>query len=139
MLTGAGPLVRTKPTDIAAAGVERVSKTAGVKDGLPVLEDGRVLDVANVIWATGFHPGFSWIDLPVLGEHEPLHQRGVVPSEPGLYFVGLHYLFAVSSAEIHGVARDAVHIAEQIAARSVDSKARPEISPSASSEIYVAS
>ena len=42
----------------------------GVQDGLPVTEDGRVLDVANVIWCTGFRPGFSWIDLPVLGEHE---------------------------------------------------------------------
>lgn len=138
MLTEAGPLVRTKPKDIAAAGVERVSKTAGVKDGLPLLEDGRVLDVANVIWATGFHPGFSWIDLPVLGENEPLHQRGVVPSEPGLYFVGLHYLTAVSSAEIHGVGRDAAHIAEQIAARSVDPEAIPEVSSLAASEVHVA-
>ena len=41
------------------------ARTVGVRDGLPVLEDGRALDVANVIWCTGFVPDFSWIDLPV--------------------------------------------------------------------------
>ena len=40
------------------------TRTAGTKDGRPVLEDGTVLDVTNVVWCTGFHPGFSWIDLP---------------------------------------------------------------------------
>src|SRR6266542_2837283 len=48
-----GPLIRVKPNDLAAAGVERVSRTVGLKNGLPVLEDGRVLEVANVIWCTG--------------------------------------------------------------------------------------
>jgi putative flavoprotein involved in K+ transport len=59
------PLVRTKPKDLAAAGIDRVPKVVGVRDGLPLLEDGRVLKVANVIWCTGFGPDFSWIDLPV--------------------------------------------------------------------------
>jgi putative flavoprotein involved in K+ transport len=89
----------------------------GVKNGRPVLEEGRVLEVANVIWCTGFHPGFWWIDLPVLKEGEPVHHRGVVGGEPGLYFVGLHFLYALSSTMIHGVGRDAEHIAETIAAR----------------------
>src|SRR6266496_4303709 len=84
------PLIRVKPKDLAAAGVERVARTVGVKNGLPVLEDGRALEVANVIWCTGFHPGFSWIDLPALKDGEPVHYRGVVAGEPGLYFVGLH-------------------------------------------------
>ncbi len=83
-----------------------------------MLEDGRVLEVANVIWCTGFHPGFSWIDLPVLKDGEPEHYRGVVAGEPGLYFVGLHFLYAMSSTMIHGVGRDAEHIAGTIAARS---------------------
>ena len=77
---------------------------AGVSDGKPLLDDGRVLEVANVVWCTGFHPGFSWIDLPVFGEDgEPRHERGVVTGEPGLYFVGLHFLYAMSSTMIHGV------------------------------------
>ncbi|MFL5518021.1 MAG: flavin-containing monooxygenase [Gemmatimonadales bacterium] len=110
------PLIRVKPEDLAAAGVERVPRTVGMKNGLPLLEDGRVLEVANVVWCTGFHPGFSWIDLPVLKDGEPEHYRGVVAGAPGLYFVGLHFLYALSSTMIHGVSRDAEHVARTIAA-----------------------
>lgn len=59
-------------------------------------------------------PGFSWIDLPVLEDGEPNHQRGVVANEPGLYFVGLHFLDALSSTMVHGVSRDAGRIAQAI-------------------------
>src|SRR5215510_3947304 len=107
-----GPLIRVLPQDLAAAGVERVSRVAGVKDGRPVLADSRVLDVANVVWCTGFQPGFSWIDLPVFEESgAPRQEHGVAIDEPGLYFVGLHYLYAMSSAMIHGVSRDAGRVA----------------------------
>jgi putative flavoprotein involved in K+ transport len=116
-----GPLIRVKPDDLEAAGVKRVPRTVGVRDGLPVLEDGRALEVKNVVWCTGFHPGFSWIDLPIHGDHEPEHERGIVPSQPGLYFVGLHFLTSGSSAMIHGVARDARRIARDIAARTAQS------------------
>ncbi len=110
------PLIRVKPKQLAAAGVERVRRTTGARDGRPVLEDGRVLDVANVVWCTGFHPGFSWIDLPVFGERgEPEHHRGVVGAAPGLGFVGLHFLYAMSSGMIHGVGRDAEYIAGAVA------------------------
>jgi putative flavoprotein involved in K+ transport len=119
MLHDGGPLVRTKPRDLVDAGVRRVPRVAGVRNGLPYLEDGRVLDAANVVWCTGFHPGFSWIDLPVFGEDgEPRHERGIVASEPGLYFVGLHFLYALSSTMIHGVGRDAERIARVIADRA---------------------
>jgi putative flavoprotein involved in K+ transport len=117
-LSGALPLIRVKPKDLAAAGVVRVPRITGAQDGKPLLEDGRTLDVANVIWATGYTPGFSWIDLPVFGAREPLHTRGVVASEPGLYFIGLDFLYAVSSAMIHGVSRDAKYIVQHIASRS---------------------
>jgi len=119
MISKGGPLIRTKSADLAAAGVRRVPKLAGARGGKPVLEDGQVLDVANVVWCTGFHPGLSWIDLPVFGEDgEAIQERGVAAGEPGLYFVGLHFLYAFSSTMIHGVGRDAEHVAEVIAARS---------------------
>lgn len=121
-LSRGGMLIRVKPEDLAAAGIKRVPRTVGQRDGLPVLKDGRVLEVANVIWSTGFHPGFSWIDLPIHGEREPLHERGVVDSVPGLYFVGLNFLYSVSSVMIHGVERDAKYIANEIAARTVDAE-----------------
>jgi putative flavoprotein involved in K+ transport len=117
MLHSAPPLVRTKPKDLAAAGVRRAPRVVGVRGGRPCLEDGRVLDVANVIWCTGYHPGFSWIDLPVFGaDGDPVHEQGVA-AEPGLYFVGLHFLYAFSSEMIHGVGRDAARIADHVAAR----------------------
>ena len=118
LLSKGQPLVRVKPKDLEEAGVQRVPRTVGVRDGLPVLEGGRTLDVANIIWSTGYQPGFSWVDLPGLGEGGPVHERGVVTGEPGLYFVGLTFLFAVSSSMIHGVGRDARYIVKHISARS---------------------
>jgi putative flavoprotein involved in K+ transport len=115
-----GPLIRVKPKDLAAAGVERAPRVAGVRDGRPILEDGRALDVASVVWCTGYDPGHSWIDLPVFDtDGEPRQHRGIVRGEPGLYFVGLHFLYAMSSTMIHGVGRDARHVAETIAAASL--------------------
>lgn len=122
LLSKGQPLVRTKPKDLAAAGVQRVPRTVGVQDGLPVLEGGRVLEVTNVIWSTGFHPGFSWIDLPIFEDGKPMHERGVVASEPGLYFVGLSFLFAASSSMIHGVGRDAEYVVKDIQTRQQRSR-----------------
>ena len=53
--TGGGPLLRWRKPELKAAGVELTdARTTGVVDGKPVLADGRVLDVANVVWCTGF-------------------------------------------------------------------------------------
>jgi putative flavoprotein involved in K+ transport len=112
------PLIRVKRSDLKAAGVERIPRVAGVRDGLPLLEGGRTLDVANVIWCTGFHPGFEWVDLPVFDEHGDIsHESGVVEDQPGLYFVGLPFLHAMSSSMIHGVGRDAARIVATIQSR----------------------
>ena len=118
IITKGAPLIRVKAADLAAAGVQRTPRVEGIKDGRPVLADGRVLDVANVIWCTGFQGGFSWIDLRVVdADDEPMHESGIVPKEPGLYFVGLHFLYAMSSSMIHGVGRDADYVANVIARR----------------------
>jgi putative flavoprotein involved in K+ transport len=109
------PLVRTKPEDLDAAGIERVARVVGVRDGLPELEDGRVLDTANVLWCTGFGPGIDWLDIPGVAHDDPATERGVMPGQPGLYFVGQLFLYSVSSAMIHGLARDARHVARHIA------------------------
>jgi putative flavoprotein involved in K+ transport len=134
LIVGGGPLIRVKARDLAAAGVVRAPRTVATADGLPQLEDGRVLDVANVIWCTGFHPGLSWIDLPILDAHgEPRHRGGVVAEMPGLYFVGLHFLYSLSSEMIHGVGRDAERIASLVSrSRSFSSAWNPgsTVSPS---------
>ena len=111
MLSGGTPLIRTRRADLLAAGVRCVPKVVGAERGLPRLEDGQVLDVASVVWCTGFDHGFSWIDLPIFDERgAPIHEGGVVHSHPGLYFVGLNFLYSMSSGMIHGVGRDAERI-----------------------------
>ncbi|MFN2123967.1 MAG: flavin-containing monooxygenase [Candidatus Promineifilaceae bacterium] len=119
------PLGRVRPNDLLEAGVERVhERTVGVQDGLPVLADGCVVDVANVIWCTGFRPDYHWIDLPIFADDGyPLHERGVVTSAPGLYFVGLFFQTAATSALIGGVGRDASYIVKKIATRPVEAAA----------------
>ena len=112
------PLIRTRARDLDAAGVRRVGRTVGARNGRPVLADGTVLDIAAVVWCTGFTLGASWLDVPVLDDAgEPIQDRGIARGEPGLYFVGQHFLYAVSSAMVHGVGRDARRVAETIAAR----------------------
>ncbi len=126
------PLLRYRRKDLLAAGVERtLARTAGVQDGRPVLDDGRVLDVRNVVWCTGFRRDFSWIDVPfeIGDDGYPAQYRGVVESAPGLYFVGLLFLHSFTSMLIYGTDRDAgrvaKHIAEQRASRPEPAEAAP--------------
>jgi putative flavoprotein involved in K+ transport len=114
-----GPNVWVKRSDLRDRGVERVlDRATGVQDGRPVLTDGRVLDVANVVWCTGFRQVFDWIDLPIFGaDGWPREMRGVVPEAPGLFFCGLAFQYAFSSTVLPGIGRDAAYVAEQIDAR----------------------
>jgi len=115
-----GPMLRVKREDLLARGVERVlDRVTGVRDGLPVLGDDQVLDVANVVWATGFQQVFDWIRLPVIGaDGWPAEMRGVATDAPGLFFCGLAFQFGFTSMVLPGVGRDAAYVARQIAARS---------------------
>ena len=129
---GAGtPLIRLKARDLAAAGVARAPRVVGVRDGRPLLDapgtpGGQPIDVAHVVWCTGFEPGFSWLDLPAFDPTgHPVHARGVAPGVPGLYFVGLHFLHAMSSSMIHGVGRDAAHVADAIASSAASVVPQP--------------
>ncbi|MBF6455664.1 flavin-containing monooxygenase [Nocardia cyriacigeorgica] len=114
-----GPMLRVKRADLAERGVRRnTARMSGVRDGLPELDDGTVVDVRNVVWATGFRQVFDWIDLPVIGEDGwPKEYRGVVDDMPGLYFCGLSFQYAFSSMVFPGVGRDAEYVARRIDAR----------------------
>lgn len=111
------PLIRTRPGQLEAAGVRRIGRISGVDGGTAVSEDGTEVSPGTVIWCTGFHPGFDWIDLPVLDAHgEPRHRFGRATDARGLYFAGLPFQYAVSSAMVTGAGRDARRVANWIAA-----------------------
>jgi putative flavoprotein involved in K+ transport len=113
------PLGRVKPKDLDAADVVRLPRTIAVRDGRPVMEDGRrIADVANIVWATGYRPAFDCVHLDVFDqEGRPIHDRGI-SAEPGLYFIGLFFLSSLASSLVGGVGRDAEHIARHIDART---------------------
>jgi putative flavoprotein involved in K+ transport len=109
------PLVRTKQSDLEAAGVQRVGRLAGVRDGLPITEDDQVLEPQTVVWCTGYRPDYSWIDLPVADDAgHPITERGVSP-EIGLYFIGVEFQYAAASSTIQGLDQDARYLMRAMA------------------------
>jgi putative flavoprotein involved in K+ transport len=116
---GGGPLLRVRRPDLLAAGVERQQqRVVGVRDGKPQLADGSVVDVATVIWCTGYRPDYGWIRLPdVTGEDGwPRERRGVAPAA-GLYFLGIPFTYAFSSMLVGGAGRDARYVVDRIVER----------------------
>ena len=113
------PMVRVKRSDLQARGVDRIlGRVTGAHDGRPVVDGVGALDVANVVWCTGFRQVFDWIDLPIFGaDGWPREMRGVVPEAPGLFFCGLAFQYAAASTVLPGVGRDAAYVAGQINAR----------------------
>ena len=77
-------------------------------------EDGSELEADAVVWATGYRPDYSWIELPVFDEAGRLRHRRGVTDAPGLYFLGLTWQYTRGSALIGWVKDDAEFIAEQI-------------------------
>src|SRR5215207_4626677 len=114
-----GPMIRIHREDLAARGVDRLpARVVGVQDGMPLLDDGTVVPVTNVVWATGFRQTFDWIKLPITGEDGwPLEMRGVVEEVPGLFFCGLAFQYAFSSMVFPGIGRDADYLARRIGDR----------------------
>lgn len=123
-----GPLIRLKTKDLAAAGVQRVDRVTGVREGIPVLADGSTLPVSNVLWCTGFHPDLSWVDLPGVADGVPAHHRGVVRDVPGLYLVGAPFQHSITSPMIHGSVRDATHVAHHLLRHRTSRRAEQPVS-----------
>jgi putative flavoprotein involved in K+ transport len=117
---GGGPLLRIRREDLDRAGVEvSEARATGATDGKPVLGDGRALDVANVVWCTGFRPDFGWIELPIVdADGWPVQSRGVVASVPGLYFLGLLFQYSFTSMLVAGAGRDAAFVVGRLAERA---------------------
>ncbi|MEG3616125.1 flavin-containing monooxygenase [Isoptericola haloaureus] len=90
-------------------------RVVGVQDGLPMTASGRVLDVANVIWCTGYRHDYTWIEPLVTDDAGwPEQVDGAATGSPGLFFVGLPFQSAYGSGFLYGVGRDAAKVAAQI-------------------------
>ncbi|WP_017299017.1 MSMEG_0569 family flavin-dependent oxidoreductase [Nodosilinea nodulosa] len=86
--------------------------------------DYREANITSVIWCIGYGIDFSWVELPVFdGQGYPGHRRGVT-TVPGLYFLGLPWLYTWGSARFSGIARDAEYLADQIAAKAASEQPR---------------
>jgi putative flavoprotein involved in K+ transport len=102
-------------------GIQLLARATGAHERTIRFADGRELDVDTVVWATGYRPDYSWIDLPVLGpDGLPRHQRGIT-GFAGLYFLGMHSQYSRGSSLIYWVRHDAAYIASHIRARAARS------------------
>jgi putative flavoprotein involved in K+ transport len=90
----------------------------GATSTKPILTlDLQSAGISTIIWASGYKLDFGWVQIPVFDEvGYPVHQRGVT-AFPGLYFLGLHWLYKTKSVLLLGVGEDAAFIASAIADR----------------------
>ena len=110
--------VRRTGMDVPVESMTENPTSEWVQPTEPILEvDIYAAGISTVIWATGFQLDFGWVHVPVFDEAgSPLHQRGVT-SSPGLYFLGLPWLYKEKSALLFGIGEDAAFLASAIAAR----------------------
>jgi putative flavoprotein involved in K+ transport len=116
IVKGGGPLINVSVKNLIAAGVKQVPRVTGVESGQPKLEDGRMVKVSSIVWATGYKPDFSWIGLKVTDEKNgwPMTKRGVSIEVKGMYFIGMLFQYGLTSGLIGGVGRDAAFIVKHI-------------------------
>jgi putative flavoprotein involved in K+ transport len=74
-------------------------------------------EIRTIIWATGFRPDYSWLDVDVLDHKSMLrHDGGVVSEAPGMYVVGLPFLRRRKSSFIDGARHDAAELTAELVA-----------------------
>ncbi|MGE6753591.1 flavin-containing monooxygenase [Rossellomorea sp. NPDC071047] len=119
-----GKILKKKPDPIFGYELKRLIKnktimlkprTISSEDSFVLFQDKTRIKVDNVIWATGYKPDYSWIELDEIFSEKgyPIHNRGVT-SQKGLYFLGLPWQHNRSSALIQGVGEDAGYIFNQL-------------------------
>ena len=102
----------TYNTRVANAGPPERFEPTRVPASPPLHLDLKSGEIRSIIWATGFHPDYSWLDVPVIDRKGHLRHDGGVVDAPGLYAIGLPLLRRRKSSFIHGAeddARDIVH------------------------------
>jgi putative flavoprotein involved in K+ transport len=82
--------------------------------GVPLTLDLDRGEIATIVWATGFHPDWSWVDLPVFDNGRLRHDGGVVTDAPGVYWLGATFLRRRKSSFIHGASDDTRDLADHL-------------------------
>ena len=110
------PIIGRGPRSVARAGVTLRKAVRAITGRTVTFEDGTTSAPTAIVWATGFHGAYDWIDVPgVLDAHgRPRHRRGVTPA-PGLYFLGLSWQRTRGSALLGWVGDDAADLARRVA------------------------
>lgn len=86
-----------------------------VPDDIPLTLDLSSGEIRTIVWATGFRPDYSWLDVPVINYRGLLDHDGGVVSSPGMYLIGMPFLRRRKSSFIHGASDDANDLADHIA------------------------
>jgi putative flavoprotein involved in K+ transport len=86
-----------------------------VDDAPPLSIDLTNGEIRSIIWATGFRPDYSWLDLPVLNRKGQIRHDGGVVDAPGMYVMGLTFLRRRKSSFIHGAEDDALDLSAHLA------------------------
>jgi putative flavoprotein involved in K+ transport len=86
-----------------------------VEDSPPLGMDLRSGEIRTILWATGYRPDYSWLDLPVTDRKgQIVHDGGVIANAPGAYVLGLQFLRRRKSALIDGAGADARDLAQHL-------------------------
>jgi FtsP/CotA-like multicopper oxidase with cupredoxin domain/cation diffusion facilitator CzcD-associated flavoprotein CzcO len=118
-MQGRDTLIGSTPRELRRRyGVELKPRLVEAAGRTVSFADGSELEVAAVVWATGYRPDYSWIDLPVFdADGRLVHRRGVT-EQSGLYFLGLTWQHTRGSALLGWVKDDAEFIAREIDAHA---------------------
>ncbi len=100
--------------DIDAPVEERYVPVWQPTDSVPELDCAEA-GITSVVWSMGYGTDYRWVDLPLFdGKGHPAHERGISVTVPGLYFIGLPWLYTWGSGRFCGVARDAQFLCDAI-------------------------
>ncbi len=109
------PLISVSLNDVIKAKIEHLPRLKGTQNGLPQLEDDRIVSVESIVWATGYKPDFFWIKIDITDENGwPVTKRGISEKSKGLYFTGMLFQFGLTSGLVGGVGRDAAFVVNHL-------------------------
>ena len=117
-LSGRETLIGSSPAKAKRKGITLKPRVLAASGRTVRFADGTETETDAIIWATGYQPDYSWINLPVFDERgRPRHRRGAT-DQTGLYFLGLQWQYTRGSALLGFVSDDARYIAQQITSHS---------------------